>query len=217
MTTHSDDAANVVDLDSGSRRDSGVSGRSARMVESRSPRTPELAQPLTGEPHDLDDHQLYLNREATWLSFNCRVLNEAKDIRTPLLERMKFLAIVGGNVDEFFMKRIGGLKQQVGANVSRLTVDGRTPMQQIEMCREMVNDIEADIESLVPTIVGELEEHGIFIAEFDELDDADRQWIRDYYVRNVFPITHAPGGRPGASVSVYLEPLSEFAGDAGSP
>jgi hypothetical protein len=71
--------------------------------------------------------ELYLNRELTWLQFNFRVLNEARDRRTPLLERVKFLAIAASNMDEFFMKRIGGLKQQIGAGVHRLTVDGRVP------------------------------------------------------------------------------------------
>ncbi len=79
--------------------------------------------------------ELYLNRELTWLQFNFRVLNEARDKRTPLLERVKFLAIAAANMDEFFMKRIGGLKQQIGAGVSRLTLDGRTPAQQLQECR----------------------------------------------------------------------------------
>ena len=73
---------------------------------------------------DLDDPSLYLNRELTWLEFNQRVLHEAEDERTPLLERVKFLSIVSSNLDEFFMKRIGGLMQQVGAGVSKLTIDG---------------------------------------------------------------------------------------------
>ncbi|MDD2582967.1 MAG: RNA degradosome polyphosphate kinase, partial [Desulfuromonadaceae bacterium] len=75
---------------------------------------------------DLHDSQWYLNRELTWLSFNRRVLHEAEDLRTPLLERLKFIAIVSSNLDEFFMKRIGGLKQQIGAGMRELTLDGRT-------------------------------------------------------------------------------------------
>ncbi len=190
MTANSDDA-HALDLDAdASRRESESAlsphGRSQH-IDTR-PRTPTLAGPFTADTRDLDDSQLYLNREATWLSFNCRVLNESKDPRTPLLERMKFLAIVGNNVDEFFMKRIGGLKQQIGANVSRLTVDGRTPIEQIDMCREMVNEIESDIESLVPRILDELKTHNIFVSKFDDLDGADKQWLRDYYVRNVFPL-----------------------------
>src|SRR5262245_34103887 len=79
----------------------------------------------------LDDPDLYLNRELTWLEFNRRVLHEAYDRHTPLLERLKFLAITVANLDEFFMKRIGGLKQQVAAGFQERTVDGRTPEEQI--------------------------------------------------------------------------------------
>jgi polyphosphate kinase len=70
-----------------------------------------------------------------------RVLHEAQDERTPLLERVKFLAIVSSNLDEFFMKRIGGLKQQIGARVRELTVDGRSPEQQLSECLAVVRDI----------------------------------------------------------------------------
>ena len=68
-----------------------------------------------GEDDTLDDPSLYLNRELTWLAFNQRVLAEAETDQSPLLERVKFLAITGSNLDEFFMKRIGGLKQQAAA------------------------------------------------------------------------------------------------------
>ena len=91
---------------------------------------------------DLKDPSLYLNRELTWLAFNSRVLHEAEDERNPLLERLKFLAIVSSNLDEFFQKRIGGLKQQVGAGVTKLTVDGRTPREQISQCYAIVNEQE---------------------------------------------------------------------------
>ena len=95
----------------------------------------------TDNKFDLDSPELYLNRELTWLDFTGRVLSMAEDPRVPLLERVKFLAIVGNNLDEFFMKRIGGLKQQVGAGVKKLTVDGRTPQQQIDECYDVVRDI----------------------------------------------------------------------------
>ena len=74
---------------------------------------------------DLLAPQWYLNRELSWLAFNRRVLNESVDERNPLLERVNFLSIIGSNLDEFFMKRIGGLKQQVGARVKQLSTDGR--------------------------------------------------------------------------------------------
>jgi len=73
---------------------------------------------------DLNDPELYLNRELTWLAFNRRVLAEAESDDHPLLEQLKFLSIFDSNLDEFFMKRVGGLKQQVGAGVNTLTVDG---------------------------------------------------------------------------------------------
>src|SRR5437870_8897637 len=83
---------------------------------------------------DLLSPELYLNRELTWLSFNRRVLAEAEDDRNPLLERIKFLAISASNLDEFFIKRIGGLKQQAASGVKALTIDGRTPQTQIAEC-----------------------------------------------------------------------------------
>jgi len=86
---------------------------------------------------DLKSPEWYLNRELTWLEFNKRVLHEGQDDRNPLLERVFFLAVVGSNLDEFFMKRIGGLKQQVGASVKRLSIDGRLPQEQIDACCEV--------------------------------------------------------------------------------
>ena len=96
---------------------------------------------------DLDSHEWYLNRELTWLNFNSRVLCEGEDPRTPLLERVKFLAIVSSNLDEFFMKRIGGLMQQAAAGVTELSPDGRTPTEQIDACHEVVRDLKAAVSS----------------------------------------------------------------------
>ena len=93
---------------------------------------PVELETVPNEQFDLKDPQYYLNREFSWLEFNKRVLHEAENEINPLLERIKFIAIVSSNLDEFFMKRIGGLKQQVGAHVQSLSVDGRTPEQQIE-------------------------------------------------------------------------------------
>ncbi|MCX7103071.1 MAG: hypothetical protein NTX38_16725 [Methylobacter sp.] len=110
-------------------------------------------QPLPHETSsqliDLNAPEWYLNRELTWLEFNKRVLWEAEDPRTPLLERVKFIAIVSSNLDEFFMKRIGGLKQQVGAGISELSLDGRSPQQQIIECYAFVRELEAKKETLL--------------------------------------------------------------------
>lgn len=139
-------------------------------------------------PLNLDAPEWYLNRELTWLSFNRRVLYEAQDERTPLLERLKFIAIVSSNMDEFFMKRIGGLKEQLAAGVQELTVDGRTPRQQIEECLAVVHDIEAQKDMLLPTILKALEQEGIHLLNYRDLDDEERARVREYYLQNIFPL-----------------------------
>ncbi|MES9843482.1 MAG: RNA degradosome polyphosphate kinase, partial [Candidatus Sedimenticola sp. 6PFRAG5] len=128
---------------------------------------------------NLDDPELFLNRELTWLEFNKRVLNEATDSRTPLLEKLKFIAIVSSNLDEFFMKRIGGLKQQVGAGMMRRTVDGRTAQEQIDECNQVVREIEAQKLTALDEVLDALREHDIAILNYDELDQADESYLRD--------------------------------------
>ena len=171
-----------------------------RTVTRRSiPRTRSLAKvPEPGETpaYALSDPALYLNRELTWLSFNQRVLNEGRDPRTPLLERLKFIAIVSGNLDEFFMKRIGGLKQQAGANIKRLTVDGRTPQQQIEESYSLVREIEETKHRLLDEIIGRLAEHDIHIVPYTRLSKEEQRLLRGYYYENIFPLLTPQGIDP---------------------
>lgn len=142
----------------------------------------------TPEVFDPNDPQWYLNRELTWLAFNQRVLHEAEDDRTPLLERVKFIAIVSSNLDEFFMKRIGGLKQQVGAGISELSVDGRSPQQQIDECYAVVRELEAKKERLFVEVMGLLEQQGITILPYTQLSAKQQQRMREHYIRNIFPL-----------------------------
>ena len=137
---------------------------------------------------DLKDPSLYLNRELTWLAFNRRVLHEAADQRNPLLERLKFLAIVSSNLDEFFMKRIGGLKQQIGAGVSTRTVDGRTPKEQIAECYAEVRDQEQVQREVFHDLMKALREHGIAILRYDELSREQVDYLRDYFHDNIYPL-----------------------------
>jgi len=139
-------------------------------------------------PPDLSAPDLYLNRELTWLAFNQRVLHEALDERTPLLERVKFTAITGSNLDEFFMKRIGGLKQQIGARVLERTVDGRTPQEQIEQCYALIRRHQTEKQSLLNHLKELLKKEGIAIRDFAELSAKERKQVRDDYFRNIFPL-----------------------------
>ncbi len=156
------------------------------------PRTPAEsdAAPKPGaEGHsDLTHPDYYLNRELTWLNFNFRVLNEAEDPRTPLLERLKFLAIVSSNLDEFFMKRIGGLKQQKGAGVQKLTVDGRTPEEQIVECYAVIQELVHRKRGVLLEVLRLLKKKGIEIVQFEDLDEADQDYVRHYYYENIYPL-----------------------------
>jgi polyphosphate kinase len=131
----------------------------------------------------------YLNRELSWLDFNRRVLNEAEDPSNPLLERLKFVGIFGSNLDEFFMKRIGGLKQQLASNVRGLTLDGRSPRQQLEEINAAVRPLVGRqhrlfLEELVP----ELGRHGIQLLRWAELSEPEQRHLRVFFERSVFPV-----------------------------
>ena len=137
---------------------------------------------------DLKAPELYLNRELTWLEFNKRVLHEAEDERTPLLERVKFLAIVGGNLDEFFMKRIGGLKQQLGAGIHELTVDGRSPKDQIQDSVAMVREIQSRARKIFIDLKKKLRASNIAICDYADLLGDEQAGVRAYYLENIYPL-----------------------------
>ncbi len=162
-------------------------------VDSVRPRTLPDPRFLTSKdsadvPADLDDPSLYLNRELTLLNFYYRVLHEASDPRTPLLERLRFAAIVSSNVDEFAMKRLGGLKQQIGAGVTDLTVDGRTPEDQVREVTSVLRDLAGRVRAVVREIARELRVEGIELLRLADLSRRERQFIRDYYLQNVHPL-----------------------------
>jgi polyphosphate kinase len=138
---------------------------------------------------EVSDASLFINREQSWLDFNRRVLEEAKDPSNPLLERLKFVAIFGSNLDEFFMKRIGGLKQQAASNLRELTPDGRTPRQQLEeinaAVRPMVQEQHRVFrEELVPA----LKKAGLEILRWGDLGDGERAWLRRFFDEQVLPV-----------------------------
>lgn len=144
--------------------------------------------PLDAAQVDLSNPALYLNRELTWLTFNARVLHEAKDARNPLLERLKFLAISDSNLDEFFMKRIGGLKQQQAAGVHTLSADGRTPGEQLAVCHEFVRAFRSDMYAVFADLHGLLATSGVALLQYRDLTTSEQSRIRKHYFDNIFPL-----------------------------
>jgi polyphosphate kinase len=138
---------------------------------------------------NLSDPQYYINRELSWLEFNRRVLHEACDPRTPLLERLKFLAIFSSNLDEFFMVRVAALKQQVEATVNLLTPDGRTPQQQLDDIRlqliPQLKKLNAEFEDILQPL---LVQQGIYILDYIELNQKQRSYLDNYFQEQVFPV-----------------------------
>src|SRR5437879_8301459 len=116
-------------------------------------------------PRDLADPTLYINRELSWLQFNRRVLEEAQDPSVPLLERVKFLAIVSSNLDEFFMVRVGGLQQKVQAGIARGSgADRMPPDEQLERISQFVRQMVADqYKCQKEVVLPALEQDGIVV------------------------------------------------------
>jgi polyphosphate kinase len=138
---------------------------------------------------DLDAPSLYLNRELSWLEFNQRVLEEARDPRNPLLERVKFIAITASNLDEFYTKRVGWLKRMLAADPRTQTADGCTIAEQMDLvidrCVTMRRDIDQTWkEGLAPRLA----EHGIRIVRYEDLEPDARERLTAYFEQAIFPV-----------------------------
>jgi polyphosphate kinase len=140
----------------------------------------------------------YFSRELSWLEFNLRVLEEAMDERHPLLERVKFLSIFNTNLDEFFMIRVSGIREQIAANVTMLSLDGKTPTEQmfaIRQCvqRQMELMLRYWVDQLEPRLSGE----GVTIVNYADLTPAQRACSTDYFEREIFPVLTPLAVDPG--------------------
>ena len=150
----------------------------------------------SAEP-DLKDPSLYLNRELSLLAFQHRVLEEAEDESNPLLERVKFLAIVGSNLDEFFMVRVAGLAAQLEAGMIDVGPDAMSPRAQLVAIRreskKLLNEAHRCLERLTPA----LNEQGIFIHDYGELSASQRERAENYFNETVFPVLTPLAFDPG--------------------
>jgi len=149
-------------------------------------------------PSGPDDPARFLNRDIQWLEFNRRVLAQAYDPRNPLLERVRFLAIFGSNLDEFFMKRVGGLRRQIDAGVGSPPWEPLTPAEQMILIREKVLEQTALATRVFrDELVPELRKEAIELLDWSALSSTERAEVEAWYRRNIFPILTPLAVDPG--------------------
>jgi len=164
------------------------------------PPLPQAVQPQPVPPGaPLDHPALYFNRELGLLDFNWRVLAQARDPRVPLLERVRFLAITSGNLDEFFQKRVGGLKRQVAAGVQTPSLDGRGPGEQLSLiaaaAAEMYVAITYAWEKELCALLRD--EADVVVSDWPELDGAQQKELNRYFRENIYPVLTPLAVDPG--------------------
>ncbi len=150
-----------------------------------SPATPQAAATTPS----LDEPRLFINRELSWLSFNERVCEEAKNPAVPLVERLKFIAIVSSNLDEFFMVRVAGLKQQLSGEVEDIPADGLSVPEALAAISARVHELIAKLDQvLLAEVLPELRKIGVRILGVGELSDDDKRELEGKFQNDVFPI-----------------------------
>lgn len=135
-----------------------------------------------------DHHDRFFNRELSWLLFNWRVLEEAENEAHPLLERLRFLSISANNLDEFYMVRYAGLREQVRAGIKRLSQDGLTPLQQTERIAEDTEVLMKAQQQCWKRLKKKMASEGIKIVSPDKLNKSDRAWLSETFEHKIFPI-----------------------------
>lgn len=138
------------------------------------------------------------NRELSWLAFNARVLHEAADTRTPLLERLKFLSIVSTNLDEFYMVRVAGVRRQVAAGFGKVGRDGVSPAELLDRIDERVREMVAEqARILEEEVLPELAQHGVRLLHMADLDASERLAVDAFFDSQVFPVLTPLAVDPG--------------------
>ena len=146
---------------------------------------------------DLKDSSLHLNRELSLLAFQHRVLEEAEDERNPLLERVKFLSIVGSNLDEFFMVRVAGLAAQVDAGTMEVGPDGMSPRAQLVAIRRETKKLQNESRRCLAKLMTELREQGIQVFDYAALSAGQLERTTRYFTETVFPVLTPLAFDPG--------------------
>jgi len=144
--------------------------------------------PAVSRPEDVPPRERFINRELSWLAFNTRVLEEARNQRHPLLERVRFLSISASNLDEFYMVRVAGLKGQVNAGVVQHSDDGLTPAEQLEQINIYVRDLFRLQDEIWRELRLLLEKEGIMVVAAADLNASDRDWLEQRFMDHIFPV-----------------------------
>jgi len=144
--------------------------------------------PAVLDPEDFAGSKRFMNRELSWLSFNWRVLEEAKNPRVPLLERVRFLSISASNLDEFYTVRVAGLRELARAGNTNPAADGMTPAEQLVKINVNARKLLSSQQEVREELQGLLATAGIKILDQKNLTNADIEWLRDFFIKQVFPI-----------------------------
>jgi polyphosphate kinase len=154
------------------------------------------------------DPNNFFNRDLSWVEFNRRVMEEAMNPDLPLLEKIKFISIFFSNLDEFYMIRVSGLKEQVAANILEPTIDGLTPLEQIRKIELALKPmIKKLTDCWVNDIVPELKKNNIFIYKLDELAIEEQEKLTNYFKKEIYPILTPLAFDPGRPFP-YISNLS---------
>ena len=137
---------------------------------------------------DLNNPNLYINRELSWLKFNSRVLYQATRKESPLLERLKFIAIYATNLDEFYMIRVAGLKQLFSNGIIVTGEDRMTPLEQLKAIRDYLHTEKLEVERIYKEIVNELKENNLLIIDYADLNEEQKNEALNYFFKNIFPV-----------------------------
>ena len=140
------------------------------------------------EPIGAESPERFINRELSWLDFNQRVVEEADNPRNPLLERLRFLSISAGNLDEFYSVRVAGLVGQVRETLTARSPDGRTPAQQLQAVEERARRLLAEQQRIWRELRQALAEQGIVVCDPRTLQGDDRSWIESFFMDRMFPV-----------------------------
>src|SRR5215218_2466752 len=141
------------------------------------------------ESVDLSASSLYINREISLLEFQRRVLDEALDDQNPLLERLKFLAIFGSNMDEFFMVRVSGIRKQVEARIMEVFPDGLTPPEVLAAARKVSHELYGTaLHFFNKQLLPRLDKEGVHLLDYQNLSEAQMEKANDYFQEVVYPV-----------------------------